>query len=130
QDVQAALTRLADAKKWAASYELEVMPNLQKARGEVEKLFVNNDPSIDLIRLLAMTRSYLKATETLVDARYEVSQAQADLALAVAEPSLALGQPTPTAANPPPANSVNSPLRPGVRALLGQPTELPPVRKN
>ena len=129
QDVQAALARLADARKWAADYEKEVMPNLLKARQEVQKLFENNDPSVDLSKLLAVTRAYLKANETLVDARFEISQAEADLALAVAEPSLALGRPQ----SPPPPNAP-SPI-PGpnpllrTRAILGVPTTLPDSSK-
>jgi hypothetical protein len=46
---------------------------------------------VDLARLLALQRSFIKANENLLDARYELSQAQADLALSVAEPSLAIG---------------------------------------
>ena len=111
QDVQAALARLAEAKKWEADYEREVVPNLEKARQEVEKLFANNDPSIDLTRLLGMTRLYLKANEILVDAHFEVSQAESDLALAVAEPALAMGpaQPSPIV-NLPEKLSKNNPL--------------------
>ncbi len=130
QDVQAALSRLADARKWAADYEHDVMPNLQKARQEVEKLFANNDPGVDLSKLLAVTRAYLKANETLVDARYEVSQAEADLAMAVAEPSLALGRPQ----SPPPADAPlpapgNNPLL-QTRAILGTPRAAPETGKN
>ena len=129
QDVQAALARLAEAKKWAADYENDVMPNLQKVRQEVQKLFENNDPSVDLSKLLTVTRNSLKANETLVDARYEVSQAEADLALAVAEPSLALGRPqAPPAILPPPAPGKNPPQP--TRAILGAPTSLPEFRKN
>lgn len=86
QDVQAALTRYAAASKWAASYQTDVLPNLIKARQEIEK-----EPNVDLARLLAVQRTYIKANENLLDARFEQSQAQADLAVSVAEPTLAIG---------------------------------------
>ncbi len=91
QEVQAALARWADAGKWASSYQTDVLPNLTKAKQEIEKQFAGNDPGADLARLLAIQRSFIKANENLLDARYEVSQAQADLALSIAEPSLAIG---------------------------------------
>jgi outer membrane protein TolC len=91
QDVQAALARLADASHWAEGYQTEVLPNLVQARDELENLFARNDPGVDLARLLTVKRGYLKASENLLDARFEISQAEADLALAVAEPALAIG---------------------------------------
>jgi cobalt-zinc-cadmium efflux system outer membrane protein len=91
QDVLAALSRLKDATKWASSYYSEVLPNLTNTKLAMEKMFAGNDPGIDLPRYLAVQRAFLKATESFLDARYEVSQAESDLALAVAEPALALG---------------------------------------
>jgi hypothetical protein len=139
QDVQAALSRYAQAKKWADAYDKEVVPNLSATMQEMDTLFANSDPSADLARVLTVQRAYLKAKETLLDARYELSQAEADLALAVAEPALALGltpaaspvEHTESATNPPP--HVNSPPEPSpaepvlvpARALLGQPASLP-----
>ena len=91
QEVQAALSRWTDAGKWASSYKTEVLPKLAKVKEEIEKQFAGNDQAVDLARLLAIQRSFVKANENLLDARYEISQAQADLALSVAEPSLAIG---------------------------------------
>lgn len=91
QDVQAALARWTDARKWASAYQADVLPNLTKVREEIEKQFASKDPSVDVARLLTIQRSYIKANENLLDARFEVSQAQADLALSVAEPMLAIG---------------------------------------
>jgi cobalt-zinc-cadmium efflux system outer membrane protein len=90
QEVQAALTRYAAAKSWADAYEREVVPNLRTTMQQMEKLFASNDPGADIMRVLSVQRAYLKATESLLDARFEVSAAEADLALAVAEPALAL----------------------------------------
>jgi cobalt-zinc-cadmium efflux system outer membrane protein len=91
QEVLAALSRWSDAHQWVESYAKEMVPTISHAKQSMEKLFADNDPSVDLSRLLSVQRSYLKANEVLVDARYEMSQAQADLALAVAEPTLAIG---------------------------------------
>jgi outer membrane protein TolC len=91
QDVQAALSRWTDANNWATSYRTDVLPNLGKARQEAEKQFTDKSPDADFARLVGIQRSYLKASENLLDARFEVSQAQADLALSVAEPALAIG---------------------------------------
>jgi outer membrane protein TolC len=91
QDVQAALSRWIDASKWASSYQTDVLPNLTKAKEEIEKQFASNDPTAELTRVLAIQRSFIKANENLLDAHYEISQAQADLGLSVAEPSLAIG---------------------------------------
>ena len=91
QDVQAALARWSDARKWASAYQTDVLPELAKIKDEMEKQFAGKDPALDFGKFLAVERSYLKATENLLDANFELSQAQADLALSVAEPSLAIG---------------------------------------
>ena len=90
-DVQAALNRLTDASKWASDYATEVVPSLARAKQELEGQYGKQDPGVSLANVLTVQRGYLKAIETWLDARYEVSQAEADLALAVAEPALALG---------------------------------------
>jgi cobalt-zinc-cadmium efflux system outer membrane protein len=132
QEVQAALNRYADASSWADAYEKEVVPNLRASTQQMEKLFASNDPAADVLRVLSVQRAYLKALETLLDARFEVSQAEADLALAVAEPALALDLGTeacvagrPAAAVPPaalPAGPTPASALVSVRAVLGQPT--------
>jgi outer membrane protein TolC len=91
QEVQAALSRWLDARHWVETYAKDIVPNVGNAKQNMEKLVAAHDPSADLSRLFSVERSYLKATETLLDARFEMSQAQADLALAVAEPALAIG---------------------------------------
>jgi outer membrane protein TolC len=91
QDVQAALNRLAEASQWARAYQADILPKLAKAKEEAEGQFAKSDPNMDLPRLLAIQRSFIKASENFLDARYEVSLAQADLALSTAEPALAIG---------------------------------------
>ena len=83
--------RVGEASKWASAYQTQVLPDLRKAKEELDQPFAKNDPRLELPRLILVSRSYLKANENLLDARYEVSQAQADLALSTAEPTLAVG---------------------------------------
>jgi outer membrane protein, heavy metal efflux system len=91
QDVQAALARLAEARKWAAEYPAEVLPNLDKARQDMEQLFAQNEQGVDVLRVIGVQRNLLRATDAYLDARFEVSQANADLAAAVGDPELVVG---------------------------------------
>jgi outer membrane protein TolC len=90
QEVQAALARLADARAWADGYRKEVLPDLERARKELEKLFARGEPGVDALRIFDVRRRLLKAYDGYLDALFEVSQARADLAAAVGDPSLAV----------------------------------------
>jgi outer membrane protein TolC len=116
QDVLAALGRLADTGKWAHEYSDEVLPRLAQARQELEAKFAANDAGVSLANVLTIQRGHLKAMETLLDARYEVSLAEADLALAAAEPALALG--------PPPPAQMPAPMQ----MPMQMPARMPPAR--
>jgi outer membrane protein, heavy metal efflux system len=96
QAVDAALARLSEARKWAGEYPAEVLPNLQKAREDMERLFTQNEPGVDVLRVLGVQRTLLRANDAYLDARFEVSQARADLAAAVGEPALAAGASLPS----------------------------------
>ena len=91
QDIQAALARLAEARKWVDSYKGVALPNLRQAVKDMNKLLEQNDPGVDVLRVLNVQRNYLRAFDTYLDALFELSQARADLAAAVADPGLALG---------------------------------------
>ncbi len=91
QDVQAALARLAEARKWVDSYKGVVLPNLLQAVKDMNKLLEQNDPGVDVIRVLSVQRNYLRAFDAYLDALFELSQARADLAAAVGDPVLSLG---------------------------------------
>jgi len=95
QDVQAALVRLAEARKLADSYTAEVLPHLRQAVKDMNKLLEQNDPGVDIVRVLGVQRNYLRAFDAYLDALFELSQARADLAAAVGDPTLALGRPRP-----------------------------------
>jgi outer membrane protein TolC len=108
QDVQAALARLADARKWADSYEKEALPNLSSTYEDLQKLFTRGEPGVDVLKLIDVQRRYLLSYSAFLDARFEVSQALADLAAAVGDPSLALvsgSPPEPSHEAPPPAKA-------------------------
>ena len=91
QAVQAAVDRLTEARKWADEYPAEVLPNLEKARQDMERLFAQNEQGVDIIRVIGVQRNLLRATDAYLDARWEVSQARADLAAAVGDPAFAIG---------------------------------------
>lgn len=114
QDVQAALMRLAEARKWVDSYATDVLPNLKKAVEDTNKLFQQGDPSVDVLKVIGVQRNYLRAFDAYLDALFELSQARADLAAAVGDPALALGlyaAPAKPAAppNPPPQPKKDQP---------------------
>lgn len=106
QDVQAALNRLAEAQKWAAEYKNEVIPNLRRSLEEIDKLFAQNDPGVDVLRVINVRRSLLRAQDIYLDALWELNQARTDLAAALGEPAVAAapcGPPPPPAAPAPAA---------------------------
>jgi cobalt-zinc-cadmium efflux system outer membrane protein len=96
--VSAALARLGEARKWADDYTNEVLPNLENARKDLDRLFAQNEPGVDVIRVIGVQRNFLRATDAYIDAKFEVSQARCDLAAAVGDPVLAAGPPE---TNPP-----------------------------
>src|SRR5262249_54004198 len=72
-------------------YPAEILPNLSKAQQDMERLFGQNEPGVDVLRVIGVQRNSLRAADAYLDARFEVSQALADLAAAVGDPALAVG---------------------------------------
>jgi cobalt-zinc-cadmium efflux system outer membrane protein len=109
QDVQAALARFAEARKWADQYPAEVLPNLRRAQQEMAQLFAA-DQGADVLRVIGVQKNLLQAKDAYLDAQFDVSQASADLAAAVGDPMLALG-PCPAASTqlPPPTPVMPTP---------------------
>jgi cobalt-zinc-cadmium efflux system outer membrane protein len=101
-EVQAALSRFAEARKWADSFATEVLPNLKKSTQDMEKLLAQNDPGVDVLKVIDVQRNYLRAFDAYLDALFEISQARADLAAAVGDPALALGLYAPQLPKPKP----------------------------
>ncbi len=102
QDVQAALARFAEARKWADQYPAEVLPNLRRAQQDLAQLFAAADQGVDVLRVIGVQRNLLQAADAYLDAKFEVSQASADLAAAVGDPALALACPSVVTPLPPP----------------------------
>lgn len=110
QELQAALIRLMEARKWAENYTNEVLPNLRKATESMNKLLEQNDPGVDVIKVIDVQRNYLRAFDAYLDALYEMSQSRADLAAAVGDPLLAYGLRAP---QPPAPKAMPEPIVPG-----------------
>jgi cobalt-zinc-cadmium efflux system outer membrane protein len=91
QDVVAALARLSAARTWVDSYTGDVLPNLKKAMTDMNTLLEQNDPGVDVVKIIGVQRNYLRAFDTYLDALMELSQARADLAAAIADPAMAVG---------------------------------------
>jgi cobalt-zinc-cadmium efflux system outer membrane protein len=89
QEVQAALERLRNARTWAATYEKEVLPNLERSRKNVENLF-EQQGGVPVLNVIDIQRRLQRAKDGYLDVLFELSQAQADLASAVGEPDLAI----------------------------------------
>jgi cobalt-zinc-cadmium efflux system outer membrane protein len=103
QDVAAAVARLKDAHEWAHGYQTQILPNLDKGLKDIEQLFTQGDPGVDLLRVIDIRRKLLKARDGYLDALFELNQVQADLAAAVADPAVSLASgSTPQAPEAPP----------------------------
>jgi cobalt-zinc-cadmium efflux system outer membrane protein len=103
QDVAAALTRLEAGLVSVRTYRNDVLPALRTGLDGVRKLFLEGDPKVDVLRVIDLQRKLLQARDGLLDAVYEVNQAQADLVAAVGDPLLAAGPcPPPPEPVPPP----------------------------
>jgi cobalt-zinc-cadmium efflux system outer membrane protein len=90
QDVAAGLARLAAAEQRAAQFRTRMLPDLQRAVDDIEKLFQAGEPGLDLLRVIDVRRKLLRARDGYLDAVWSVRQARADVAAAVGEPGLGL----------------------------------------
>ena len=93
QDVALALARLEAAERQVAQFKTKVLPDLQRAVEDMEKLFQNGE--IDAIKIIDVRRNLLKARDGYIDALWGVRQARADLLAATGEPILGLVVPSP-----------------------------------
>jgi cobalt-zinc-cadmium efflux system outer membrane protein len=91
QDVPAAVARVAEAADWVRNYQTQVLPDLQKYLDEMERLFQQGQPGVDVLRVLDVRRRLLRARDGYLDALLSYTQALSDLALAVGDPALAMG---------------------------------------
>ena len=91
EEVHAAVARLKEANDWLKYYDTQTLPQLEKALKDIERLFSEGDPGVDLIRVIDIRRKLLKAREGRLDAVWEVRQGVADLTAAAGDLSLAIG---------------------------------------
>jgi outer membrane protein TolC len=90
RDVQAALVRLEQARANVEFYQQRLIPNLENNLKQMEKLFEQADPGVDVLKMIDIRRKLIKARDGYADAIWELSQARADLAAAVGDPALAM----------------------------------------
>jgi cobalt-zinc-cadmium efflux system outer membrane protein len=90
QEVEAALARLGEAQAWAENYRTQTLPNLRKALEEMDRLFAQNQPGSDVLRLIDIRRKLLRAQDGSLDALWELAQARADLIAALGDPATVL----------------------------------------
>lgn len=101
QDVASALARLEAAQRRADLFRARTLPDLQRAVGDMEKLFQAGEPGVDVLRVIDVRRKLLRARDSFLDALHTVRQAHADVLAAAGEPVLGLVPP----GNPAPPNS-------------------------
>jgi cobalt-zinc-cadmium efflux system outer membrane protein len=109
QQVLAARDRLQQAKTSVQLFESEILPTVRQARDTVDKLFVQGEPGVDLLRSSEMHRRVLRAEDGYLDALWELSQTRTDLAAAVGDFTVAIEEPTPCAALGPPQPAASGP---------------------
>jgi cobalt-zinc-cadmium efflux system outer membrane protein len=91
RDVPLAVARLNEARGWVESYQKQILPDLRRSLTEMEQLFKQNQPGVDVLRVLDVRRKLLRAQDGYLDALLAYTQALADLAQAVGDPTLAMG---------------------------------------
>jgi cobalt-zinc-cadmium efflux system outer membrane protein len=100
QEVQAAVVHMTEARAWADSYRTETLPTLRQTLDDMQRLFLQGQPGVDVLRLVDIRRKLLRARDGYLDAQWEYTQALADLAAALGDPGLALCPPQIPASNP------------------------------
>jgi len=91
QDVALAAARVAEAQKWIENYRSDVLPVLRKTLEDMDQLFKQGQPAVDVLRVLDVRRKLLRAQDGYLDALLTYTSALADLAQAVGDPALAMG---------------------------------------
>jgi cobalt-zinc-cadmium efflux system outer membrane protein len=123
QDVQAALARLAVARRSIEVYRDTVLPYLRESLDALQRLFAQGDPNVDVLRVLDVRRKLITAQDGYLDALWELTQAWADLVAAIGDPALLLETCAPSAAAP----AAAAPASPQARLLDVRPPEGPDV---
>jgi cobalt-zinc-cadmium efflux system outer membrane protein len=90
-DVQRGVTRLEEARAGLEVYRAQVLRDAESGVAEIELLFKNGEPGVDLPKVIEFRRKLLKARDGYLEALLEMRQALADVAAAVGDPALALG---------------------------------------
>ncbi|MBL8792345.1 MAG: TolC family protein, partial [Planctomycetia bacterium] len=89
QEVSAALARINQVQDVVRLYRDEYLPALRARLQELQRLYLEDDPAVDVQQVLELFRRLLKARESYLDALYEHAQLKVDLALAAGDVELA-----------------------------------------
>jgi cobalt-zinc-cadmium efflux system outer membrane protein len=91
QDVAGAFGRVVEARAWVEKYQKQVLPDLQKSFDDINRLFRDGQPGVDVLRVIDVRRRLLRARDGYQDALLGYTQALCDLAAAVGDPAVAMG---------------------------------------
>jgi cobalt-zinc-cadmium efflux system outer membrane protein len=91
RDVPAAVAQLAAARAWVATYQQQLLPDLRRSLADIERLFQQGQPGVDVLRVLDVRRKLLRAEDGYLDALLAYTQAVTQLAIAVGDPAVAMG---------------------------------------
>jgi outer membrane protein TolC len=91
QDVASALARLEVAERRVSQTKDKLIPELQQAVADMEKLFLAGEPGVDVLKVIDIRRKLLRARDNYLDALWSVRQARADVLAATGEPALEWG---------------------------------------
>ena len=92
QDVASAIARLEVAERRATQTKGKLIPELQQALADMEKLFLAAEPGVDVLKVIDIRRKLLRARDNYLDALWSVRQARADVLAATGEPALEWGR--------------------------------------
>lgn len=96
REVPLAVARFTEARAWVDNYRKQILPDLRKGLEDMDRLFQQGQPGVDVLRVIDVRRKLLRAQDGYLDAQLAYTQALADLAAAVGDPALAMGLYQPT----------------------------------
>jgi outer membrane protein TolC len=89
QEIDSALLRFRQVQESIRLYRDDFLPALQARYQELQKLYNENDPGVDVQQVLELYNRLLRVRASYLDALYEHGQIEVDLALAVGDLELA-----------------------------------------
>jgi cobalt-zinc-cadmium efflux system outer membrane protein len=94
QDVAASTQRVDLLQQRAEQIRKKLLPDLERAGADMEKLFQAGEPGVDVLKVIDVRRKVLKARDNYLDLLWALRQARADVIAATGEPALEWARPT------------------------------------